>query len=111
MSDLVNLLNERVQVGDDHLHRLKYELVNKATFHFSLEKMDISFVQQLVHMMKHYGMKVQYGDPNLESVKKDAIAGRLTFVVISNNLLELSSNSLFLEQIGMSHLLNQQEKE
>lgn len=73
--------------------------------------MEISFVQQLVHMMKHYGMKVQYGDPNPESVKKDAIAGRLTFVVISNNLLELTSNSMFLEQIGQKHLLNNEEKD
>lgn len=68
-------------------------------------------MQAFAYRIKNYGIKVAFGDPNIQTVKNEAMEGRFSFVVVSNNLIDQPNNMLFLQAIGQGHLLNQDEKE
>jgi hypothetical protein len=71
---------------------------------------DISFKQSLVYRLKNYDINVIFEKPNELRVRKEALEGRVTYVVISNNLMESENNILFLQATGQGSLLKDNER-
>ena len=55
---------------------------------------------------------MKYGTPLIDEIKRDfSHSGKISFVIISNNLLLDVSNELFLEKIGLKQILNSYQKQ
>ena len=79
-------------MGFEKLNAIKYQMQSRATIYLHLKDFDTKFIQNFIHRIRNYGIKVAYGEPNIHTVQKEALNGRFTFVVISDNLLKHETN-------------------
>ena len=95
-NNLVQLLQKKVDNARDKLYSHRYEMQQKTSIFIDLLGWDITFKHNLVYRLRNYDIKPIFEKPNEARVRKEALEGRITYVVISNNLLEYETNALFL---------------
>jgi hypothetical protein len=99
---LVTTLRNRAEKGEEAFFTNKYRL-EKTNIYLHLNGFENHAIQSIVYKLKNYGMNVLFGEPKLD--------GKISFVVISDNLLNKENNNDFLQAIGQGRFLDEEEKE
>lgn len=109
-NNIVETLRAKVQQAKQTIQKHLYDLNRKATVFVDLGGWTIDFKHKLVYQIKNYDIKVVFEKPNEYMVRREALDGRITYVIISNNLLDYDSNIQFLRGIGQDGLLKTNER-